>query len=166
MHRPLSLSQRAMLEQSQISDSLDGAPQTEPPWSTLKFDNTAELDIPELNAASSKAHVFPGMVNHYLLSVGQLCKEGYIVTFKRSSVTICDSEKSQILSGPRDLNTGLWCINLKQPNNRIPDPIANNVYELRNTGALVQYLQIPYSGQQNLQCYKRSKTNILSLGPA
>jgi hypothetical protein len=38
------------------------------------------------------------------------------------------------------MNTGLWRINLKQTNNHIPEPIANNVYELRNTGALVQYL--------------------------
>jgi hypothetical protein len=93
-----------------------------------------------LNAAASKAQVLPGMENHSLLSVGQLCDEGYIVTFKQASVTICDSEKSQILNGPRDLNAGLWSINLTQPNNHIPDPIANNVYELRNTGALFHYL--------------------------
>jgi hypothetical protein len=98
------------------------------------------LDIPELNDAASKAHVSPGMANHSLLLVGQLCDEGYIVTFKQAVVTICDSENSQILSGPRDLNTGLWRINLKQTNKHIPEPIANNVYELRNTGALVHYL--------------------------
>jgi hypothetical protein len=80
------------------------------------------------------------MANHSLLSVGQLCKEGYIVTFKLAAVTIYDPDNSQILSGPRDLNTGLWRINLKQTNSHIPEPIANNVYELRNTGALVQYL--------------------------
>jgi hypothetical protein len=28
---------------------------------------------------------------------------------------------------------------LTQPNNHKPDPVANNVYELRNTGALVHY---------------------------
>jgi hypothetical protein len=55
-------------------------------------------------------------------------------------VTICDSEKAPILSGPWDLHTGLWRINLKQKNNHIPEPIANNVYELRKTGALVHYL--------------------------
>jgi hypothetical protein len=71
---------------------------------------------------------FPGMANQSLLSVGQLCDKGYIVTFKRASVTICDSEKAQILTGPRDLNTGLWRINLKQTNNHIPETIANNVY--------------------------------------
>jgi hypothetical protein len=106
----------------------------------MEYSHTAELDIPELNATASKAHVSPGMDNHSLLSVGQLCDEGYIVTFKQASVTICDFEKSQILSGPRDLNNGLWRINLKQTNNHIPEPIANKVYELRNTGALVHYL--------------------------
>jgi hypothetical protein len=101
--------------------------------------HTAELDIPELNAAASKAHVLPGMANHSLLSVGQLYNEGYIVTFKQALVTICNSKRSDILNGPRDLNTGLWRINLKQTNH-MPEPIANNVYELRNTGALVHYL--------------------------
>jgi hypothetical protein len=111
-----------------------------PNGSTMVSSHTAELDTPELNATAFKAHVLPGMVNHSLLSVGKLCDEGYIVTFKHTSVTICDSKKSRILNGPRDLDTGLWRINLKQTNNHIPEPIANNVYELRNTGALVHYL--------------------------
>jgi hypothetical protein len=111
-----------------------------PNGATMDSSHIAELDIPELNAAVSKAHVSLGMANHSLLSVGQLCDEGYIVTFKQALVTICDSEKSQILSGPRDLNTGLWRINLKKTNNHIPEPIENNVYELRKTGALFHYL--------------------------
>jgi hypothetical protein len=102
--------------------------------------HTAELDIPELNADVSKAHVFPGMANHSLLSVGQLWDEGYIATFQHASVTICNSQISQILNGPRDLDTGLWRINFKQDNNHIPDPIANNMYELRNICAFVHYL--------------------------
>jgi hypothetical protein len=77
----------------------------------MESSHTADLDIPELKADASKAHVSPGMDNHYLLSVGQLCDEGSIVTFKQDEVTICDSGDSQILSGPGDLNTGLWCIN-------------------------------------------------------
>jgi hypothetical protein len=106
----------------------------------MESSHTAELDIPELNAAASKAHVSPGMDNHSLLSVEQLCDKGYIVTFEQASVAICDPKKSQILNAPRDLDTGLWRINLKQTNNHIPDHIANNVYEIRNTGALVHYL--------------------------
>jgi hypothetical protein len=106
----------------------------------MESSHTAELDIPDLNAAASKSHVFPGMVNRCLLSVGQLYDERYIVTLKQDEVTICDSGNSQILSGPRDLNNGLWRINLKQNNDHTPEAIANNVYELRNTGALVHYL--------------------------
>jgi hypothetical protein len=107
---------------------------------TMESSHTSELDIPELNAAASKAHVLPGMANHSLLSVGHLCNEGYIVTFKNALVTVCNSQKFQIMSGPRDLNTGLWRINLRQDNQQIHQPVANNVYELRNTGALVHYL--------------------------
>jgi hypothetical protein len=63
-----------------------------------------------------------------------------MVIFKQDTVTICDSGNSQSLSGPRDLNTRLWRINLKQTHNNIPQPIASNVYELRNTGDIVHYL--------------------------
>jgi hypothetical protein len=101
----------------------------------MESSHTSESDIPELNADASKAHVFPGMANHSLLSVGQLCNEGYIVTFKNASVTVCNSQKSQILSGPWDLDTGLWRINLRQDNQQIHQPVTNSVYELRNTGA-------------------------------
>jgi hypothetical protein len=38
------------------------------------------------------------------------------------------------------LDTGLWRINLKQDNQQIHQPVANNMYEFRNTGALVHYL--------------------------
>jgi hypothetical protein len=106
----------------------------------MESSHTAELDIPELNAAEYKAHVFPGMANHSSLSVGQLCDEGYIVTFKKDTVTICDSGNSQILSGPRDLSTGLWRINFKRTNNHTPEPMTNDVYELRISGTLVHYL--------------------------
>jgi hypothetical protein len=111
-----------------------------PNGATMESSHTAELDIPGLNAAASKAHVFPGMANHSLLSFGQLCDEGYIATFTNASVTVCNSQQSQILSGPPDLDTGLWRINLRHDNQQIHHPIANNVYELRNTGALVHYL--------------------------
>jgi hypothetical protein len=73
----------------------------------MESSHTADLYIPELNDAASKAHVFSGMAHHSLLSVGQLCDEGYIVTFQRDTGTICNSENSKLLSGPRDETTGL-----------------------------------------------------------
>jgi hypothetical protein len=79
-----------------------------PNGATMESSHTADLDIPELNAAASKAHVFPGMAHHSLLSVGQLCDKGYIVTFKQDTVPICNSESYKLLSGPRYVTTGLW----------------------------------------------------------
>jgi hypothetical protein len=73
----------------------------------MESTHTAELNIPELNKAESIAHIFPGMANHYLLSVGQLCNEGYTVTFRNESVTICNSQELQMFKGARDLETGL-----------------------------------------------------------
>jgi hypothetical protein len=111
-----------------------------PNGTTMESSHTADLDIHELNTAASKAHFPSGMAHHSLLSVRKLCDKGYIVTLKQDTVTIYNSESSKLLSGPRDRNTGLRRINLKQTNKNIPDPIENNVYELRNTGALVHYL--------------------------
>jgi hypothetical protein len=74
--------------------------------------HTAFLNIPESKSAST-VHVFPGMANHYLLSVGQLCNEGYYVTFRIGAVTIYSAAGKSILKGSGDLNTGRWRINLQ-----------------------------------------------------
>jgi hypothetical protein len=102
--------------------------------------HTVSLEIPELSEAASVAHVFPDMANNSLLSVGQLCNEGYSVTFEIDGVTIFKSIGKEILKGNRYLDTGLWRINLRTKNPHNPIATSNNVYELRNTGALVNYL--------------------------
>jgi hypothetical protein len=106
----------------------------------MEASHTAALDIPELKAAASIAHVLPGMANHSLFSARQLCNEGYTVTFKNASVKICDSQELQILSGAQDLDTGLWRINLRKENQQSQQAVENNLHELRNTGELVNYL--------------------------
>jgi hypothetical protein len=68
------------------------------------------------------------------------CATSYTVTFKNVSVTICDPQEFQILSGARDLDTGLWRIIFRKEKQKSQKAVENNVYELRNTGALVNYL--------------------------
>jgi hypothetical protein len=80
------------------------------------------------------------MVNHYLLSVGQLCNEVYYVTFRIDAGTIYSAAGKSILKGSRDLNTGLWRINLRHEKPQHTVSVANNVYELRSTELLVNYL--------------------------
>jgi hypothetical protein len=80
------------------------------------------------------------MVKHSLLSVGKLCNEGYSVTFRIDAFTIYNSQEVQILKGARDLDTGLWRINLRKEHQQYPHEVDNNVYDFRNAGALVNYL--------------------------
>jgi hypothetical protein len=111
-----------------------------PNGDTMDFTHMVSLDIPELSKAAFIAHVSPGMLNYYLLSVGQLCNEVYYVTFRIDTVTIYSTTEKSILKGSRYLNTGLWCINLWHEKSQHTVSTANTVYELRNTGALFNCL--------------------------
>ena len=102
--------------------------------------HTALLDIPELSKVASLAHVLPGMANNSLILVVQLYNEGYYVTFNIYGVKIFNSESNAIMKGYQDLDTVLWHINLRPNNQQMKIAKANNVYELLNTGELVNYL--------------------------
>jgi hypothetical protein len=80
------------------------------------------------------------MENNSLLSVGQLCNEGYSVTFTTHNITIFNKIGKEILKGNIDLDTRLWRINLRKEIQHSTIASENNVYELRNTGTLVNYL--------------------------
>jgi hypothetical protein len=85
-----------------------------PNGATMDSTHTASLDIPELSATAAVAYVFPSMANNSLLSVGQLCNEGYSVTFTIENITIFNKIGKEILKEIRDLDTGLWRTNLRK----------------------------------------------------
>jgi hypothetical protein len=114
----------------------------------MKSTHTATLDIPQLSKVAKAAHVFPAMENNSLLSVGQICDDGYSVLLSTDGVKILNEKQKIIMKVPKDHATGLWRINLlqKHPTCTISQPpsqphSANNVYALRSSGALVNYLQ-------------------------
>jgi hypothetical protein len=106
----------------------------------MESTHTSALDIPALNKAASIVHVLPVIVNHSLLSVGKLCNEGYTATCRIESVTIYNLQGIQILRGARDLDTGIWRISLGKKHQQTQQEVTKNIYELHNTGALVNYL--------------------------
>jgi hypothetical protein len=106
-----------------------------PYGATMNSIHTASLDIPELSATAAVAHVFPAMANDSLLSVEKLRNEGYSVTLIIDKVTIFNKIGKEILKGLRDLDTGLWRINLRKEIQHNTIASANNVYELCYTGA-------------------------------
>jgi hypothetical protein len=85
-----------------------------PNGTTMDSIQTALLDIPELDNDATIVHISRGMENNSLLSVGQLCNEGYSVIFRIDAITIYNSQNVQILKGARDLDTGIWRINLRK----------------------------------------------------
>lgn len=74
----------------------------------------AELDIPSLPLAARRVHIVPALTTSSLLSMGQLCDAGCVVTFDATSVTV-QLHDNCILAGRRTPNTGLWHMSLVQP---------------------------------------------------
>jgi hypothetical protein len=97
---------------------------------TITSTHTATLNMPSLPHTARQTHILPGLAQHLLLSVGQMCDSGYSVTFTATEVTVSNGE-STILTGLRDKESILWCAPL-EPN--VPmeigrDHYAHNVYE-------------------------------------
>jgi hypothetical protein len=117
MHRPFYISQSAMFEQSQVSKSVDRLPSQRRhhgvnSYSSIRYTRNKQSCI--------HCTRFPRYGKPSLLSVGQLCNEGYTVTFRIDSVTIHNSREIQILKGARDLDTGLWRINQRKEHQQHP----------------------------------------------
>jgi hypothetical protein len=83
-----------------------------PNGQTVKYTHTSTPDILQLSKSAKAAHIFPAMENNSLLSVGQICDEGYFVLFSISEVKILNEKQKIIMKGNRDCATGLWRINL------------------------------------------------------
>jgi hypothetical protein len=94
-----------------------------------------------------------------------LCNEGYSVTFKIDGVTIFNIIGKEILKGNRDWDTGLCRINLCKEIPHNPIAPANNVYELRSTRALVNYLHKEMFSPSKAELIKAIKQGHLTTWP-
>jgi hypothetical protein len=73
-----------------------------PNGTTIASIHTATLNMPSLPHAARQAHILPGLAQHSLLSVGQICDSGCAVTFTVTKVTVTNNGESTILTGLRD----------------------------------------------------------------
>jgi hypothetical protein len=69
--------------------------------------HTDTLDLPSLPMEARQAHILPGLVQHSLLSVGQMCDSGCTVTFTANKVAVKHGAAT-ILTGTRDKDSGFW----------------------------------------------------------
>jgi hypothetical protein len=112
-----------------------------PMGDTITSMHTATLNMPSLPQASRPAHILPGLAQHSLLSVKQICDSGCSVTFTASYVTVTNGG-STILTGKRDKHSRLWSVPINptpQLNGR-QKHAAHNVYEQKSIRDTITYL--------------------------
>lgn len=82
----------------------------------------AELDIPSLPIAARRVHIVPALHTTSILSMGQLCDAGCIVTFDATTVQV-HRNTELLLTGIRTPATGLWHLSLvaPTPTTSVPD---------------------------------------------
>jgi hypothetical protein len=112
-----------------------------PNGATIASTHTATLNMPSLPHASRQAHILPGLSQHSLLYVVQMCDSGCAVTFTATKVTVTNGG-SKILTGQRDKESGLWRAPLE---NNLPLQLgrehnAHNVYEHKSIQYTITYL--------------------------
>jgi hypothetical protein len=112
-----------------------------PNGDTITSAHTATLNMPSLPHAARQAHILPGLAEHSLLSVGQMCDSGCAVAFTASNVTVTNGE-STILTGLRDKESSLWRAPLEPatPLNFGREHSAHNVYEQKSIQDTITYL--------------------------
>jgi hypothetical protein len=112
-----------------------------PNGDTITSTHTATLNMPSLPHAARQAHILPGLDQHSLLSVGQMCDSGCSVTFTASKVTVTNGD-STILTGQRDKESSLWRVPLDPgtPLNVGQGHSAHNVYEQKSIQGTITYL--------------------------
>jgi hypothetical protein len=108
---------------------------------TITSTHTATLNMPSLPQAERQAHILPGLAQHSLLSVGQMCDSRCSVTFTASNVTFKNGD-STILTGQRDKESSLWRVplDLAPPLNVGQEHSAHNVYEQTSIQDTITYL--------------------------
>jgi hypothetical protein len=101
-----------------------------PNGQTMTSAQTADLDLPYMPLKVHTAHLFPGLAQHALLSVGELCDHGCITTFTDTTVIISHDE-SLILEEYRNHNC-LWAINLTPK----PKPTCHLSYDTMHSSTM------------------------------
>ena len=84
-----------------------------PDGRTMNSSHTGILCLPGLPLAARRAHIFPALKDHALLSVGLLCDHGCQVHFTETDVTVFH-QKVPFIIGYRASN-GLWKVDLAPP---------------------------------------------------
>jgi hypothetical protein len=109
-----------------------------PNGTTIQPSHTCNLLLTDPPPQAWQAHILPGLVHNSLILVGQLCNNGYSVTFTQEQVTVSKKGKC-VMYGSRDPKSRLWRVNLKNifETNQVQ---CNHAHDNINHKDLINYL--------------------------
>jgi hypothetical protein len=109
---------------------------TMPNGLTIHNSHIGELNLTALPINARRAYIFPDLQGS-LISIGDLCDEGYIAVYTKSKVSILDQNTGNtLLEGFRDNNSRLWMIDLISKKEEILLERGNIGSNRRNESAL------------------------------
>ena len=114
-----------------VTETQNGLQVTMPDSNKIRSTHTANIPIPTLPLAATKAFIFPHL-HSALLSVGQLCDSECHVTFSKENVKIYNEDNELVTVGQRDNNTGLWKIQLPIPT----QPSSHHLFQHQANGII------------------------------
>jgi hypothetical protein len=109
-----------------------------PNGTTIQSSHTCNLLLTDLPPHAGQAHILPGLVHNSLISVGQFCYNGCIVTLTHDQVTVTKN-KNRVMHGSRDPKPRLWRVNLNQKS-KIHEIQCNHSNDNNNQKDLINYL--------------------------
>jgi hypothetical protein len=109
-----------------------------PNGTTIQSSHTCNLLLTDLPHQARQAHILPGLVHNYLISVGQLCGNECSVTFTQDHVTVYRNGINAMY-GSRDPKSRLWRVDLKQKMNPSISQ-CNHAHDNNNQKDLMNYL--------------------------
>ena len=96
----------------------DGIKVRLPDRNVIQASYTTLLDIPTLHIAARTAYLFPDLASHTLLSITQLCDNGYTATFNNKYVRI-KHKNVVLLQGACHPVTSIYMLPLTQSANKL-----------------------------------------------
>jgi hypothetical protein len=122
-----------------------------PNGTTLAASATSDVSLNNFNPRARTVHIINGLVNHPLLSCGQMCDAGYKVLFDEGKAIVIEANITVhgrvTMDGQLDHTTGLWTVPL---DNKVQkwaneykkqrDEITSNVYEISKIYDAIQYI--------------------------
>jgi hypothetical protein len=132
-----------------------------PNGTTIQLSHTCNLLLMGFPPQERQAHILPGLVHNSLISVGQLCDNGFSVTFTHGQITVTKDKKC-VMRGSRDPKSRLWRVDLKQKFEKLGVQ-CNHAHDNNNQKDLINYLHVACFSPVKSTCITAIKNgNFLS----